>query len=136
MRTTVAAVKEILNTNLSTPQLTAFITDVNLWVTEQLATLSPPASNERLEVIERYLACAMIRLREVTGSALTAATIGDVSESYALPASVRDYLDTAAGFDATGTVRRHFLAPRPVAAPVLPTLPHSARFGPGFQDET
>jgi len=134
-RTTDTAVREILNTALPTNQLKAFIEDVSLWVTEQLAILVPAPSAARLEVIERYLSCAMVKLREVTGSALTSQTIGDVTEAFALPASVRDYLDTAAGFDASGTVRRHFLAPRPVAAPVLPTYGMQAITGKLFTDD-
>lgn len=134
-RTTVTAVQEILTTSLPVNQITAFIEDASLWVTEMLATEVPAPSAARLEIIERYLSCAIIKLRELTGGGLTGTTIGDVSETYSVPAAVRDYLDTAAGFDASGTVRKHFLAPRPVAAPV--PLIYSAKFGFGktFADE-
>jgi len=134
-RTTDTAVREILNTALPTNQLKAFIEDASLWVTEMLANQVPAPTATRLEIIERYLACAIVKLREVTGSALRSVTIGDVTEDYSLPASVRDYLDTAAGFDASGLVRRHFLAPRPVAAPVLPTYGAIANVGKSFTDD-
>src|SRR6266571_4953281 len=130
-RTTVTALQETLNTALPTNQLKAFIEDASLWVTEQLSTLTPTPSAARLEIIERYLACAMVKLREATGSTLKSVTIGDVSESYEVPA-VREYIDAAAAFDASGTVRKHFLAPRPVAAPVPPTYGAIASVGKLF----
>jgi len=134
-RTTDTAVREILNTALPTNQLKAFIEDVSLWVTEMLANQVPAPSAARLEIIERYLSCAMVKLRELTGGGLTSTTIGDVTESYSVPAAVRDYLDTAAGFDASGIVRRHFLAPRPASAPVQPTYGMQAITGKLFTDD-
>jgi hypothetical protein len=134
-RTTVTAVQEILQTALSPTQVQAFIEDASLWVTEMLAPQTPTPTASRLEIIERYLTCAIIRLRELMGSVLRSTTIGDVTEDYEIPGEVRDYLTTAAGFDASGLVRKHFLAPRPVAAPVIPTYGLQTRFGNLFKDE-
>ena len=54
-RTTATAVREIIQTGLTTPQINAFIADMDLWVTEELATYTPSMSADRLEIIERYL---------------------------------------------------------------------------------
>lgn len=130
-RTTEAAVREIIQTGLTTPQIVAFINDADIWVTEELVPDSLSAG--RLEIIERYLACALIRIREL---GLKDAQVGDVSETYQADPEVTDYLLRAASFDPTGKVRRNFLAPKPVAAPVPPPYPIVAKVGPGFVDDT
>lgn len=135
-RTSPTAVRTILTTALTDPQVNAFIGDAEQWITENLASLSPAPSASILEIIERYLTCAIIKLREVTGASLTSRTIGDATDQYATPASVRDYLDAAAGFDTSGTVRKHFLAPRPVAAPTPLLYGAIARVGKGFSDDS
>jgi hypothetical protein len=129
-RTTEAAVREIIQTGLTTVQVLAFVNDVNLWVTEELAPAGLSAS--RLEIIERYLACAMIRIRDL---GLKDAQIGDVTETYQTDPEVTDYLLRAASFDSTGKVRRDFLAPKPVAAPQPVIFPLIARVGEGFAEE-
>lgn len=111
-RTTETAVRAILESSLTTAQVTAFINDVNIWVTEELGTAS--LSDDRLEIIERYLACAMVRIRDL---GLKSASIGDVAESYQVDPDVTDYLLRAASFDPTGKVRATFLAPKPIAQP-------------------
>lgn len=133
VRTTVTAVREILNTGLTTQQISAFILDANIWITEVLVPAWPSAlSVDRLEIIERYLTCALVQLRE-TG--LTQVTIGDVTEQYQGDPIVTDYLMRAAAFDPTGTIRKNFLAPRPQAAPVPPRIPAITRWGKTFEDE-
>ncbi len=54
LRSTEGAVKLILETNLAEPAITPFLETANLLVTEELAPEGP--SDERLELIERYLA--------------------------------------------------------------------------------
>lgn len=104
MRTTITAVKEIINTALTAPQVRAFITDASLWVTEELAPAG--LTTARLEVIERYLACALIRVRDL---GLSSATLEDVTEKYQVDPQVTDYLLRAASMDPTGKLRKHFL---------------------------
>lgn len=105
-RTTVTAVREIIDTALKTAQVRAFILDANVWVSEELATVDPAISPARLEIIERYLACALIRVRDL---GLKSATLQDVTEQYQVDASVTDYLLRAASFDPTGKIRAEFL---------------------------
>ena len=129
MRTTVTAVREILQTSLTDTQITAFIKDADVWIGEELATAS--ISDARLEVIERYLACALARLSDL---GLSRVTIGDVSESYQVDPQVTDYLLRAAAFDPTGLIRQTFLAPKPLAQPGAASIVY--RIGQSFTDET
>jgi hypothetical protein len=129
-RTTETAVREIISTNLTGPQVRAFIADANLWITEVLG--SEGYSAERLEIIERYLSCALVRLRDL---GLTDNTIGDVSETYQADPEITDYLLRAASFDTTGKIRLHFLAPKPVALPTPIVRALKFRVGDGFSDE-
>jgi hypothetical protein len=128
-RTSETAVRQIMQTALTTPQVLAFIADANLWVTESLAPLG--LSTERLEIIERYLSCALVRVRDL---GLKDASVQDVSETYQVDPEVTDYLLRAASFDPTGTVRQHFLAPKLVATPTPPTYSMVAEVGKGFDD--
>ena len=130
-RTTATAVREIIQTGLTTPQINAFIADMDLRVTEELVTYTPSMSADRLEIIERYLVCAMMRLQEIGVSEVS---IGDVTERYQSDPQITDYLMRAAGFDPSGKVRANFLAPRPLAPPVH--IPGKFRVGPGFRDDT
>lgn len=132
-RTTETAVREIISTNLTGPQVRAFIEDASLWITEELTAEDPPLSLGRLEIIERYLACALVRIRDL---GLKDSTIQDVSETYQADSEVTDYLLRAASFDSTGKVREHFLAPKPVALPTAPIYPVKFNVGTGFVDDT
>jgi len=123
MRTSEVAVKNVIATSLDTKQVEAFITDASLWVDEELA--SEGLSDSRLELIERYLACALIRLRDL---GLRGATWDDVTENYQVDDSVTDYLLRAAAFDPTGKIRDTFMAPKS-------TRVAKWRVGTGFADE-
>ena len=127
-RTTATAVREVLVTTLTDTQITAFINDVDVWVSEELT--SAGISDTRLEVIERYLACAMIRIRDL---GLASGSIENVSEKYQVDPEVTDYLLRAASFDPTGKVRQTFLAPKPLAQPGA--LAVRFGFGTRFVDE-
>lgn len=105
-RTTETAVKEIISTSLTTAQVTAFIQDANLFVTEEVAAEDASISAARLELIERYLACALIRLRDL---GLSSATWSKVSEVYQVDPAVTDYLKRAAAFDPTGRIKAVFM---------------------------
>lgn len=124
MRTSAAEIKLVLSTSLTSDQISAFAADANLWVTEELATSG--LSEDRLSLIERYLACALIRLRDL---GLKSADFDGVREQYQVDADVTDYLHRAAAFDSTGTVRRAFLAPATTRVP-------NYRVGTSFTEDT
>lgn len=130
-RTTEPAVRKILTTKLTTPQVASFIADASLWVDEELVPFGT-LTVARLEVIERWLAAALIRAREV---GLARGSIEDVSETYQVDPQVTDYLLRAAAMDPTGTVRKHFLAGKPVAVPNRAPFDMVGRIGPGFVEE-
>ncbi len=106
-RTTEAAVLLVLDTDLSSPQLVQFIVDANVWVTQEL--VGEGMSATILEMIERYLACSLIRLRDL---GLRSAKFDDISEQYQVDPELTDYLRNAAAFDSSGKVRAQFMAPR------------------------
>lgn len=104
LRTSQSNVLAVIQTALNPTQINRFMLDANLWVTEELGAVG--LSDARLELIERYLTCALIRVRDL---GLKSSTIGDVSEQYQVDADVTDYLLRAASFDPSGTVRSTFL---------------------------
>src|SRR5512146_1936802 len=113
LRTSETAVRQILDSSLTTQQVLAFITDANVWVTEEIASWAGITAS-RLEIIERYLACALIRIKD---AGLANGTIGDIAETYQVDPQVTDYLLRAASFDPWGAIRTNFLAPKPVVLP-------------------
>lgn len=128
IRTTEAAVRQIVQTALNTPQIEAFIADASLWVDEELSTHSAALSDARLEAIERWLTAALIRVRDL---GITKGSFEDTSEQYQVDPEVTEYLLRAASMDPTGTVRRHFLAAKPTVAPISAIT----RVGTGFVEE-
>lgn len=132
LRTSETAVREILDTSLTTQQVLAFITDANVWVTEEIASWAGITAS-RLEIIERYLACALIRIKD---AGLASGTIGDIAETYQVDPQVTDYLLRAASFDPSGAIRTNFLAPKPVALPSPIIIPVKLKVGTGFADES
>ncbi len=123
LRTDATAVKLVLATTLTEPQVEAFIADASLWIDEELLTFE--LSADRLEIIERYLACALIRLRDL---GVKQAKFDDITEHYQVDPQVTDYLLRAAAFDRSGTVRRYFMAPKDIRSAQY-------RTGEGFVDE-
>lgn len=118
-------VRAVINTALTSSQVGAFVEDASLWVTEELS--AEGYTEARLEVIERYLACALIRVRDL---GLSSVTFKEAAEKYQVDPEVTDYLVRAASFDSSGKIRRHFLSggdstSRPVRFQV----------GTGFRDE-
>ncbi|MGH9256362.1 MAG: hypothetical protein ACRD3C_17530 [Vicinamibacterales bacterium] len=105
-RTTEVLVREVISTSLTSSQVLAFIADASLFVTEEVASEDPSLSAGRLELIERYLACALIRLRDL---GLSSVSWSKVSENYQVDPTVTDYLKRAAAFDPTGKVRQMFM---------------------------
>lgn len=105
MRTTYAAVIQTIKTSLTETQVLQYGNDAALWVDEELLTAN--LSTARLEMIERYLTCALIRLRDL---GLAQVHFEDVWEYYQVDPEVTDYLIRAASFDPTGKLRQCFLA--------------------------
>lgn len=102
--TTEVDVRNIIKTDLDSSQIGAFIADASLWVSEELSAIG--YSTGRLELIARYLTCALIRIRDL---GLKNTTIKETSESYQVDPQVTDYLLRAAAFDTTGKVRAFFI---------------------------
>jgi hypothetical protein len=122
-RTTEAAVRLVLDTDLTSPQIVQFIADANTWVTLELANEGMSATI--LEMVERYLACSLIRLRDL---GLRSAKFDDISEQYQVDPELTDYLRNAAAFDTSGKVRAQFMAPRSARS-------IKYRAGKSYQDE-
>jgi len=125
IRTSESQVRLIVSTSLTSAQIGAFIADASLWVDEELATSQLSAT--RLELIERYLACALVRLRDLGLKAVNFDG-GGLSEQYQVDPDVTDYLLRAAAFDKTGKIRAAFLASKD-------THVGGWRVGTGFADE-
>lgn len=121
-RTNIPDVLRIIETTLNNQQVSAFVDDASLWVTEELS--GEGLSEERLELIERYLACALIRIRDVGFSDVT---MDDVRENFQVDPEVTEYLLRAAAMDPTGKLKEAFLE---VDRPVKPK--GKFRVGKGF----
>lgn len=117
-RTDSSAVTVILETDLTTPQIDAFIATANAWVDHYLADKGLGAT--LLAEIEKYLAACFASARDPR---LKSAKVGDVSETY-----LRDdnpYCSIAARLDPTGTVETELMGERSV----------TFRVGAGFDDD-
>lgn len=121
-RTTEAAVRLIIDTDVETAQVEAFIDDASGWVDDHLVGLD--LSDATLTRIEKYLAAHLITLRDPR---VRQSRVGDVSETLQRDTQVTEYLRTAAAMDDTGTV----------ADRLLPDGPPKVRFrvGAGFDDD-
>lgn len=127
-RTTVTAVQQIISTSLTVGQIQAFIDDASLFVTEEIVP-EAALTNTRLEIIERYLACALVRLRDL---GIKDVTRSKISESYQVDPEMTDYLKRAIGFDPTGKIKSRFLPPDP---PQVFTYPAQLRVGETFHED-
>lgn len=102
IRTTVADVQAILDTDLTSAQLTAFITDASLWVDTHLAGACTALSTSILTAVEKYLAAHYATARDPR---LKSVKLDDTQESYQRDATVSEYLKIAAELDPCGVVR-------------------------------
>lgn len=103
IRTDASAVLSAIETDLTTPQIEAFIDDASVWVDANL--LGDSLSATVLEKIEKYLACHFITLRDPR---LKSATAGDVAEVYVRELYVTEYLKAAMALDPTGKIADAF----------------------------
>lgn len=98
-RTNIAAVKLILDTKLTDPQLQAFVDDASLWVTTHLGSAGLGA--DLLKSLEKWLAAHFATAREPR---LKSQRHGDDGEVYQRDLYVSEYLRQAVGLDPTGIV--------------------------------
>jgi hypothetical protein len=105
LRTNEVAIKQLIQTSLTTPQINRCLTIASSWVDEEL--VNEGMSTDRLEIIEQYLTCALIRNRDL---GLKSAKFDDIAEQYQVDPTVSGYLLTAASYDSSGKVRQHWLA--------------------------
>jgi len=103
IRTDSSAVLAAIETDLTTTQVDAFISDASAWVDANLVNDS--LSDTLLEKIEKYLACHFITLRDPR---LTDAAAGDVREKYQRDTSITEYLKAAMALDPTGKIADAF----------------------------
>ncbi len=122
--TTETDVRNVINTACTSAQVTAFIADASVWVSEELADQN--YSTDRKELIARYLTCALIRIRDL---GLKSGSIGTTTESYQTDPEVTDYLLRASGFDKSGRIKKAFLDPKNSNTVLFST-------GTSFTDET
>lgn len=121
-RTSVAALRLIIETALGDAELEAYIDDASAWVDAHLASTCPALTAAGLERVERYLAAALVTRRE---PALVQARREDVQEAYAVDKDGLHWFRVAAAFDPCGIVAREFLDAKRL----------KFRVGTRFQDE-
>ena len=103
IRTDASAVLSAIETDITTDQINAFISDASVWVDANLA--SDSLSDTLLEKIEKYLTCHFITLRDPR---LTDGAIGDVREKFQRDTSMTEYLKAAMALDPTGKIADAF----------------------------
>lgn len=103
IRTDASAVVTAIETDLTTTQVEAFISDASAWVDANL--LGDSLSDTLLEKIEKYLTCHFITLRDPR---MTQAAAGDVRENYQRDNSITEYLKAAMALDPTGKIADAF----------------------------
>lgn len=103
IRTDASAVLSAIDTDLTTAQVNAYISDASVWVDDQLTNSN--LSDVLLEKIEKYLACHFVTLRDPR---LRSGSLGDVSETYQRDTQVTEYLMAAMALDPTGRVADAF----------------------------
>ena len=103
IRTDASAVLSAIETDITTDQINAFISDASVWVDANLA--SDSLSDTLLEKIEKYLTCHFITLRDPR---LTDGAIGDVREKFQRDTSITEYLKAAMALDPTGKIADAF----------------------------
>lgn len=103
-RTSETAVALVIQTDLTTAQIEAFIDDASSWVDSNL--LDKGYSSTILTAIEKYLACYFISLRDPR---LQSTQIGDTQESYQDDPKTNRYLRAALGYDTSGAVEEAFV---------------------------
>jgi hypothetical protein len=99
-RTTEAAVRLAIDTDLTSDQVLAFIDDASTFV-DDIASADTTISSAKLTLIEKYLAAHFVTLRDPR---LKASKIGDTSDTFQRDDEVSEYLKAAIALDPTGTI--------------------------------
>lgn len=104
-RTSVDLVELIIDTDLTEPEIEAFIDDASVWIDSHLDGECGGLSDSALAVIEKYLAAHLITARDPR---LKSKTRGDVSDSYQRDGSMSEYLKMAIALDPCGIIKDSF----------------------------
>jgi hypothetical protein len=107
VRTTATAVGLILQHELTSDQINAFIADASLWVDNNL--VGEGLSTATLTAIEKYLAAGFATAR---AAQLLSAKRLETTETFQRDKEASEYFKLAATLDPTGTVAGEFLPRR------------------------
>lgn len=99
-RTTEAAVKLVIDTKLTTPQVEAYIDDASL-IIDRMAALCAAATVAQLTAAEKYVAAGLISLRDPT---LVSKRIDDAEERYQRDSKANQWFEAAGQFDPCGVL--------------------------------
>lgn len=97
-------VQDLLDTDLTTAEISPFLTAAQRFVTDNLE--SEGIANATLTEIEKYLAAFLVTSKDPT---LVSASVGDASETYQRSSDAQDHLRVAAALDPTGQVKARFM---------------------------
>lgn len=103
-RTTEAAVALAIDTSLTSPQVAAFINDASA-VVDDIASKDSTISAAKLTLIEKYLACHFITMRDPR---LKTTKVGNTNDRFQRDDEVSEYLKAAMALDPTNTIRDAF----------------------------
>jgi len=106
VRTAEAAVRLILDTDATSPQVLAFINSASLWIDTHLEGACSKLSTALLTEIETYLSAYFVTLRDPR---LTSGRLDDVQEAYQRDKTISEYLSTAIALDPCGILEEEFL---------------------------
>jgi len=112
-RADVAEVIALTGTDLGPEVVQLLLEDASIWVDNYLVGKCRGLADDKLEIIERYLAASFVKATEETDGQLVEAQRGDIREKYAEhgmgegPGAV--FLRRAAAFEPCGIVGEHFL---------------------------
>lgn len=103
-RTNEAAVALAIDSDLTSAQIVAFIDDASAFV-DAIAAADATVTAARLTLIEKYLACHFVTLRDPRSKT---AKLGDTADTLQRDPEVTEYLKAAMALDPTNTIRGAF----------------------------
>lgn len=104
-RTNATAVLLVIDSDLTTDQINAFIDDASAWVDLHLAGKCAGLGTTELTIIEKYLAAHLISAREPL---IRSKRRGDVWDEYQRDGKKSEYLKAAMAYDACGIIDEAF----------------------------
>lgn len=123
-RTNATAVGLIVDTNLDTTAIDAFIEDATL-IVDRLAADCGSLSTAELTMIEKYMAAHLLTAREAR---IKHKRRGDVTDVYQRDGEMSEYLKAAIGMDPCGVLKQMFDPPEDQVA-------LSFRVGAGYDSD-